>query len=100
LIVNSLFPLTYSWASLSSALAGHNAKFDIDESAMAIGAEFLVGAARRFLESPWALSVGRRAEERRPGRHTSLRAILPCAPPDPSLAHPFDGPGPGERKGG
>jgi len=31
--------------------AGHNAEFDIDESAMAIGAELLVGAARRFLES-------------------------------------------------
>jgi amidohydrolase len=30
----------------SSAPAGHNAKFDIDESAMAIGAEFLVRAAR------------------------------------------------------
>jgi amidohydrolase len=31
----------------SSAPAGHNAKFDIDESAMAIGAEFLVRAARQ-----------------------------------------------------
>jgi amidohydrolase len=31
--------------------AGHNAKFDIDESCMAIGAEFLVRAARRALES-------------------------------------------------
>jgi len=32
--------------------AGHNAKFDIDESAMEIGAEFLVRAARRALKSP------------------------------------------------
>jgi metal-dependent amidase/aminoacylase/carboxypeptidase family protein len=31
--------------------ASHNAEFDIDESALEIGAEFLVGAARRFLES-------------------------------------------------
>jgi amidohydrolase len=34
-----------------SAPAGHNAKFDIDESALSIGAEFLVGAARRVLGS-------------------------------------------------
>jgi len=32
--------------------AGHNAKFDIDESAMEIGTEFLVRAARRALKSP------------------------------------------------
>ena len=35
----------------SSAPAGHNAKFDIDESAMAIGAEFLVRAARRVWQT-------------------------------------------------
>jgi amidohydrolase len=35
----------------SQAPAGHNAKFDIDESAMAIGAEFLVGAARKALQA-------------------------------------------------
>jgi amidohydrolase len=34
----------------SSAPAGHNAKFDIDESAMAIGTECLVGVARRVLK--------------------------------------------------
>ena len=34
----------------SPAPAAHNAKFDIDESAMEIGAEFLVRAARRVLQ--------------------------------------------------
>jgi metal-dependent amidase/aminoacylase/carboxypeptidase family protein len=47
----AIFTGILSWASWSSAPAGHNAKFDIDESAMAIGTEFLVGVAQRFLES-------------------------------------------------
>ena len=47
----AIFTDILSWASWSSAAAGHNAKIDIDESVMAIGAEFLVGVARRFLES-------------------------------------------------
>ncbi len=32
--------------------AGHNARFDIDESCLEIGTEFLVRAARRVLQSP------------------------------------------------
>ncbi len=36
----------------SPSPAGHNAKFDIEESCMEIGAEFLVRAARRILRHP------------------------------------------------
>jgi metal-dependent amidase/aminoacylase/carboxypeptidase family protein len=36
----------------SSAPSIHNSKFDIDESALAVGAEFLVQSARRILQTP------------------------------------------------
>jgi amidohydrolase len=36
----------------SPSPAGHNAKFDIEESCMEVGAEFLVRATRRILQNP------------------------------------------------
>ena len=36
----------------SPAPSIHNSKFDIDESALAVGADFLVQAARRILQAP------------------------------------------------
>ena len=45
----------------SPSPAGHNAKFDIDESAMEIGAEFLVRSARNALKGSHALGRQRSA---------------------------------------